>query len=364
MNEVIRKRAKNIVYNKVKSSYKEEDCTLLIEDISDIVTEITIEEKERLINVGVSYSETLTKEYLPTSEYLKIFFDEVENKKTVIAEYIAYLSKHILKNRGQDVILVSLARGGTPIGILIKRYIKFKYNINIKHYSISVIRGRGLDYNALTYIINENNNDNILFVDGWTGKGSITSEIEKSIKIYNETYKTNIKDELAVVLDPANVSRFYGSREDLLLPNALLNATVSGLISRTVDKYCGEYKFHGAKYYEEYKDNDLSNFFIDSVSKEFCKMKPYKNIKLEGKTDKAYETLNYIIDKYKVSDINKIKLSIGEASRVLLRRKAKLIILNSVNSNEVRHIKLLAKEKGVALIEDENIKYTAIAIIE
>ena len=366
MNKKVHDRAKKLIINNVRNSYKEDDCIFLIKDISNKVQEITVEEKEELVNKGISYSETLTKEELPSKEYLDIFLDELECKKTMIAKYIANLSELILRDRGENVILVSLARGGTPAGILVKRYLKFKYNIDVPHYSISVIRGRGLDFNALSYIIDFHKNDNLLFIDGWTGKGSITFEIEKSIKLYNELYHTNIKDELAVILDPAELSTFYGTREDILLPNACLNSTVSGLISRTVDKkeLIGEDSFHGAKYYKEYEKYDVSNLFIDTISNEFSKIELEELITLEGKTNIAEETLNYIMDKHRIADINKIKLSVGETSRVLLRRKAKLIIVKNLNSNEVRHIKLLAEEKGVSVIQDKNIKYNAIGIIE
>ena len=62
-------------------------------------------------------------------------------------------SEKILKQKGADVVLVSLARAGTPIGILAKRYIKYKYNLNLPHYTISIIRDKGIDENALKYIL-------------------------------------------------------------------------------------------------------------------------------------------------------------------------------------------------------------------
>ena len=39
---------------------------------------------------------------------------------------------------------------------------------------------------------------------------------------------------MAVLADPGYCTSIYGTREDFLIPSACLNATVSGLISRTV----------------------------------------------------------------------------------------------------------------------------------
>ena len=75
---------------------------------------------------------------------------------------------------------------------------------------------------------------------------------------------------MAVLADPVTVLQFT-VREDFLIPSACLNATVSGLISRTVlnDTYIGPNDFHGFKYYKELEQEDLSNFFVDEVTELF-----------------------------------------------------------------------------------------------
>ena len=55
----------------------------------------------------------------------------------------------------QAPIIVSLARAGIPVGILIKRYIKQKYGVDCPHYAISIIRDKGIDINAMEYIYNQ-----------------------------------------------------------------------------------------------------------------------------------------------------------------------------------------------------------------
>lgn len=71
--------------------------------------------------------------------------------------------------------------------------------------------------------------------------------------------------------DPSHCVSLYGTREDFLIPSACLNSTVSGLISRTVlrDDIIGENDFHGGKFYSRWKDKDISNFFVNTITKSF-----------------------------------------------------------------------------------------------
>ncbi|MFP3472223.1 tellurite-like stress resistance cysteine protease StiP, partial [Micrococcus sp. SIMBA_144] len=78
------------------------------------------------------------------------------------------MAEQIVAERGFQTVLVSLARAGTPIGVLIKRYLFYKYDQSFPHYSISIIRDRGIDEEALRYILNEHPGSSISFIDGWT----------------------------------------------------------------------------------------------------------------------------------------------------------------------------------------------------
>ena len=258
--------------NLVRHSYKG-DCIFLLKDLTDKIKEITIEEKEELIRSGVSYSEMISKESIPSKDIKNIFLNILNRDKKLIAYYVAKISEIIYRQKGNKLVIVSLARAGTPYGILIKRYLKLKYKVDIPHYSISIIRGKGIDANALKYILTENKKAEIQFVDGWTGKGSITKELNKSIDIFNNENKTNIDNSLAVISDPAKLCKVCGTREDFGIATCCLNSTVSGLISRTIhnEKYIGKDEFHGAKTLYYLKDEDYSQYFIDKIDNEFKK---------------------------------------------------------------------------------------------
>ena len=352
--------------NLVRHSYKG-DCIFLLKDLTDKIKEITIEEKEELIRSGVSYSEMISKESIPSKDIKNIFLNILNRDKKLIAYYVAKISEIIYRQKGNKLVIVSLARAGTPYGILIRKYLKLKYKVDIPHYSIYIIRDKGIDSNALKYILSEHREANIQFVDGWTGKGSITKELNKSIDDFNNKNKTNIDSSLAVISDPAKLCKVCGTREDFGIATCCLNSTVSGLISRTIhnEKYIGKNDFHGAKTLYYLKDQDYSQYFIDEINNEFNKINiDYKNLVLEIE-DKEYsmKIVNKIRELYDVNNINNIKLSVGESARVLLRRDPRVVLVKNKSDKNVEHIIKLAEEKGVKIIEYKDSDYNCISII-
>lgn len=154
-------------------SYAKEDAIFLLKDISDVIEESVTEERERAIQSGTHYSEMLPIEYKPSKPYMDLFFASLEQYKRKLAIAAGVVAEQIIKTKGKNLVLVSLARAGTPIGVLIKRYIRYQYNLDLPHYCVSIIRGRGIDENALHYILKHHPNQTIQFIDGWTGKGAI-----------------------------------------------------------------------------------------------------------------------------------------------------------------------------------------------
>ncbi len=107
--------------------------------------------------------------------------------------------------------------------------------LDLPHYAVSIVRGRGIDANALRWLAARHDPADVVFVDGWTGKGAITRELTEAIREFESAEGvTGFDPEIAVLADPGSCVRTYGTREDFLIPSACLNSTVSGLISRTV----------------------------------------------------------------------------------------------------------------------------------
>ena len=274
---------------------------------------------------------------------MKVYYEALESYSKTVAEAVGKLSDKIIENKGREVVLVSLARAGIPIGILVKRYIRYKYSIDVPHYSISIIRGRGIDDNAMKFLLGKYRPEQLLFVDGWIGKGAILNELKKDIEAYK-----GVSSDIAVIADPANVTELCGTHEDILIPSSCLNSTVSGLVSRTFlrSDIIGKDDFHGAVYYGELADSDLSYDFINAIEKEFSMENNDDGIVIEGQ---GIDEVREIGKVFGVDDINLIKPGIGEATRVLLRRVPWKVLIDQryKGDPQLGHLVRLAEEKNV-----------------
>ncbi|MFJ7734174.1 cysteine protease StiP family protein [Lysinibacillus sp. NPDC097231] len=353
-------------------SYTSEDVVFLLRDISNVVLELDNEKRESLIQSGTHYSEMLPVEFHPSEAYMELFYKTLEAYAERIAIAVGVVAEQIIVQRGlEHLVLVSLARAGTPIGILIKRYIEMRYSINVPHYSISIIRGRGIDETAIRYIIAKHPQACIQFIDGWTGKGAITKELLQACQNFNANHKEQLNANLAVLADPGHCAAIFGTRSDFLIPSACLNSTVSGLVSRTVLnlKFMDERDFHGAKYYKELEDADVSNLYIDRIAT--CFEKVQKEIEQQllervspSITWKGMRSVQAIQEEFGIDNVHFIKPGVGETTRVLLRRIPWKILINPKHIDELEHILLLARERNVPIEEYSNMSYSCCGLIK
>ena len=205
---------------------------------------------------------------------------------------------------------------------------------------------------AMGYILEPNKGNvfggkNLLFVDGWIGKGAILNTLQKELANYPE-----ISSDIAVVADPANVTELCGTHEDILIPSSCLNSTVSGLVSRTFlrDDIIKKDDYHGAVYYGELEYSDLSYEFIDAIVREFEYNAP-KTAAENNPGTKGIDEVNDIAKHFGIDDINLIKPGIGEATRVLLRRVPWKVLIDEKykDADELAHVVRLAEEKNVPI---------------
>ena len=343
----------------MRSSYKAEDVMLLLKDITGMVEPEDTKTRESKIQSGVHYCEMLPKEYVPTKEYEEIYEEMLNLYAEKVGKAVSILSENIYASQKRPV-LVSLARAGIPAGILIKHYLKTKYTIRVPHYAISIIRGKGIDNNAMRYILERHEGINLIFVDGWTGKGAIKRQLEEALKDYR------CNKQLAVIADPAGVADLYGTSEDLMIPSSCLNSTVSGLLSRTFlrEGIIGKEDFHGEVYYGEMKAYDRSYEFIKRVERHFDFF--VSTTPVEKRKSNGMEDVKRLQQIYGIEDINLIKPGIGESTRVLLRRVPDVVIINETDkaSKDLQPIYRLCKEKQIPIQYGHLKRYKVCGIIK
>ncbi|MEI6704587.1 MAG: cysteine protease StiP family protein [Deltaproteobacteria bacterium] len=352
-------------------SYRPEDVEFLLKPISiEMIEDLT--DKERLIQSGVRhYSEMLTPEKLPTAQYRDLFFQAYQINKERMARDCLNLATLIIARNSKAPTLVSLARAGTPVGAVIAHIIRAIYKIDVAHYSISIIRDRGIDVVALDHIMSKGYSaESLVFIDGWTGKGIISRELELAITSYNRERGVFIETGLYVLADLAGSAACAASSDDYLIPSSILNSTISGLVSRTIlNSAIGPEDFHGCVYFEDFAHQDLSCWFVDDLVATSLRIHASEVVKSSKPADRvmlANTSRSFMAEEMKrhgINDENLVKPGIGEATRVLLRRLPGRVIVRDLSNPSVAHLITLAREKNVHIEERPNLPYHAVSII-
>ncbi|MEU8895349.1 phosphoribosyltransferase domain-containing protein [Nocardia sp. NPDC048505] len=355
-------------------SYAAEEVSWLLKDLSEVDLEADVAEREQRIQAGEAhYAESLPIEYQPDAAYRELFDKVLAESAERLALAVATVSELVVAERGEDIVLVSLARAGTPVGILMKRWLKSARGLDIPHYAVSIVRDRGIDAVALDYLARHHDPASIVFVDGWTGKGAITHELNDALDVYHAAGGARFNGELAVLADPGHCVRTYGTRDDFLIASACLNSTVSGLISRTVlnDTLIGPGDFHGAKFYRDLAGDDVSGHLLDSVSAAFGSIRDQvptavAAVRASDRTPtwSGWASVEQVRAEYGIASVNFVKPGVGETTRVLLRRVPWRVLVREADAPEHAHLRLLAAARGVPVEVVSDLAYSCMGLIK
>ena len=353
-------------------SYRPDDVTFLLKRLPTLPF-VDIARKEQLIQSGKRhYSEMLSPEALPSPRYLGIFRSACEANRQQMARDCLTLATLIAARRGGPITLVSLVRAGTPVGVILKHLLRQVMDREANHYSISIVRDRGIDEVALCHILGQGHApESIVFIDGWTGKGVISRALTQAVEGFNQRHACAIDPGLYVLSDLAGTAACAASSLDYLIPSSILNATVSGLVSRSVlNDAIGHGDFHGCVYYDEFEAHDVSCEFADDMVDAGVALASREGLSAPVPVGRdraravSTQFLGATMVKHGITDVNLIKPGIGEATRVLLRRVPRLLLLRDPKANDVAHLHVLATEKSVPLIVDADLPYQAVSLIE
>ncbi|HDZ53433.1 hypothetical protein LCGC14_0043780 [marine sediment metagenome] len=353
-------------------SYDASDVTFLLKTVALAPT--AVDKKEALIQSGAAhYSEMISDERRPDARYLEIFEDARARGEGRIAKEMIGLALQIKKRIAAGeldakITLCSLVRAGVPYGVLLHRELK-AIGVDSVHYGVSIIRDRGLDEAAMAYISARHPEAGVVFVDGWTGKGAITRELRRSWHAISGR-----KAELAVLADPAGYATMSGSQEDWLIPSGILGANISGLISRSIlnKDVIGPGDFHGTIPVHHLADIDVSRDYVDSITA------IAKTIRNEGSAavtcdkilyqlrEASAECVTRIAYDYSVTNLNRIKPGIAEATRAVLRRKPRKVFIRSMDDPDLAALIHLCRTDKIDLVVSAELTgpYRAITLIE
>jgi len=354
-------------------SYRPDEVAWLLTDLSALNLEADTAERESKIQSGVAhYAESLSIEYQPDPDYQALFDDVLAGTAHRLAHAVGAVTELVLAERGPDIVLVSLARAGTPIGILMRRWARQQHGLDLEHYAVSIVRARGIDRIALEYLAAQHNPSSVVFVDGWTGKGAIAKELTEALSVVAAAGGPVFSDDLAVLADPGHSVRTFGTRDDFLIASACLNSTVSGLVSRTVlnPTLLGPREFHGAKFYAELAGSDVSGVLLDAVSDQFAAVAPdvLAGTDALAASDRrvtfaGWAAVEQIRERYGIESVNFVKPGVGESTRVLLRRVPWKILVREADHPDHVHLRLLAQRRGVPVEVVPDLAYSCVGLV-
>lgn len=365
-------------------SYLPSEVTLLLDIVSaDSVNDISPTQKEALIQSGQRhYSDMLTLEKPPSATHEALYNQALMAGKQRMANDVTSLAFslhqlfHACVSASQPLILVSLVRAGLPIGVLLQKALSdasASYALASQHYGVSIIRDRGLDPVALQYILQQHPHSPIVFVDGWTGKGAIYGELQQSLaQITDKRQQAQLFHQgdgvipLVTLADPAGVAWLSASDDDWLMPASLLNSTVSGLISRTLYREPSD-GLHQAVYYDKLQRWDRSGEFIQTI--DALRQQTPLPTPLTRRLLPTFATQSVIDDlaaRFAIRNRNRIKPTIAEATRAILRRDPECVLVNEMaDGQDTALLRHLCEEKNIQLIADASIApYQAVTIIK
>ncbi|MDO4263489.1 MAG: tellurite-like stress resistance cysteine protease StiP [Deinococcus sp.] len=317
---------------------------------------VSIEEKERLIRSGQSYGELLTPESQPSDLQRETFARSLQRGGPRVAELLVRLAGTLYHQYGHRAVLVSLARAGTPVGCALRRLAR-RWGVDWPHFTVSIIRGVGLDPVALAQIQRAYPDRPLVFVDGWTGKGSIYAALRDSLP-------QGCPPHLAVLSDPAGVATHAATFEDLLLPHAALNATVCGLLSRTLLP-AAEGERHRALVETGLRSADQTEDYLSALDTLTAghTSPPAASPTPGTRPMRPFGAVWALAQALGVRDPHLVKPSVGEATRVFLRRQPAGLWVRDQRSPEVAHLLLMAGAAGVPVTEVPALPYQAAALI-
>ena len=368
-------------------SYLASDVTVLLDIVDkDAVADVPVSQKEALIQSGQRhYSDMLTLEHAPTAMHEQLYQQALAQGTTRTATDIAnlaYTLHHIFQqtvSTERPLILVSLVRAGLPIGVLLQRALAdadSSYALPSVHYGISIIRDRGLDPVALQMILAAHPDSTIIFVDGWTGKGAIYQELARSLDAFSDPNHPNFANifhqgenviPLLTLADPAGVAWLAASEEDWLIPSGLLNSTVSGLISRSLytEPQSG---LHRSVFYDNLVAVDHSLAFVEQIdsTRRALSTSPQYLQTFEQPRYQTADLIDTLAVEYDISNRNRIKPTIAEATRAILRRDPERILLATADHPDTVLLRHLCSERdiNITVLGAKILPYQAITLIK
>ncbi|WP_248917467.1 cysteine protease StiP family protein [Pseudomonas entomophila] len=330
-------------------SYAPADVHFLLRPMQ--IRETDVAEKERLIQSNQKhYSEMISREHAPGEVHMGLYAKALAQNGRRMAAEVQSLAKALdVACTGPDIALVSFVRAGLPLGVLLRRAL-VGLGRETHHYGVSIVRDRGIDHVALEMIIQRHGAQNIVFVDGWTGKGAIAGELRRTLAT---DARFQGEPRLVVLADPCGQAWMAASAEDWIIPSGILGATVSGLVSRSI--WPADGGLHGCVVYDHLAVHDVTRSFIEQIEcergglSEVAPVAPWSFDARQRLQAQASTVVRDLAARFQIGNLNRVKPGIAEATRAVLRRVPDHVLVRDRNDSDVQLLLHLTERAGVTV---------------
>ena len=378
----------SIIQQGFSGSYSPEQITFLLQKLDLMPTDT--DEKERLIQSGTKhYSEMISTEKPPSEQHLYLFEQAMLQGETRFAIEVQQIAQSIISQwqfpQDKPIVLVSFVRAGVPLGVLLNDALHDLGQASV-HFGVSIVRDKGIDYAALELLIAKYGVDSLVFVDGWTGKGAISQELHRSLGkdprflAVQQKYQRDMLP-LVVLSDIGGCAWLAASGDDWLIPSGVLGSTISGLISRSICK--GDNlsqseinennlnEWHGCIEYSHLKELDQSQEFIARINTVRRNLAVQEDAiwtieQRKTQRNQTQQVISNLAEEHNITNLNRIKPGIAEATRAILRRVPDLVLLQYPDDQDTSLLRHLTKVTNtpVLVVGDSIAPYRAVTLIK
>jgi hypothetical protein len=354
--------------------YRPDDVTLLFTDMTGTVEPLPMKAVAALARStgGTGHRTVVPVEDPPSGAALTAFAELLATGTARTALLCCVLARRLMAVHPCDeIVIASIARAGTPVGVLLTRLLRDRYRIPATHYSISLVPGLGIDTVALRHILARHPGDAIRFVDGWSGKGGIARVL--GAELGRCPLGADVAPELAVLADPGHAAALHATRDDVLLPSAVLNAPVSGLFSRSFQPAAlGPDEFHAAIRYPHLAEHDVSLRFVDAVCAAAAEVDEAEvgaavatAARAGPPTFRGWAFVDALAAEFDAPNaLSFVKPGLNETCRTLVARQPALVLVDPAQgSAELDAIRRLARHRDVPVLE-RTMPYAAVGIAQ
>ena len=160
--------------------------------------------------------------------FKQLVLASIELHRAPIAASATRLAQAIQDASPRPPVLIAILRAGVPVAHLLSKLLADQYAAPIPVAAISLFQGLGWDEEALRHVLATYPDAPVWFIDGWTSKGGVATELRHSYERWlAKGYPdfTNGKGpQLGVLCDPGRFASAAGLYADSFVPSSCFTA--------------------------------------------------------------------------------------------------------------------------------------------